>query len=56
MKYIIGALILILIIGSFFYVDQTTSSRDRREIKNYVESKGKAKIPSAWRDKVGNGI
>ena len=56
MKYIIGGLIILVFIGAFFYVDQTTTSRDRREIQKFVDSKGKSKMPSAWKDKVGQGI
>ena len=56
MKYIIGGLIILAIIGSFFYVDQTQEIRNQREIQRFVDSKGATKIPKIWKEKVGEGI
>ena len=34
----------------------TKDQSDRREIKAYVESRGKAPVPRSWRGKIGDGI
>lgn len=58
MKYIyLTILLFMLVFGYFIIFQEENVSRDRRQQKAYIESRGKTKVPQKWRGAgYGEGI
>ena len=59
MKWLyIAFFIFMLLVGGSVLFQERTEARDAKEIKNYVESKGRTPVPSKWRQggDYGKGI
>ncbi len=50
------AFALIFAVGAIMVVQMDQEQDDRRAVKSYLDSKGKAPVPPSWRGKIGNGI
>lgn len=56
-KLFFGSCFVILFIaGLIMFVSMQKETVDRREIKAFVESRGKSPIPRSWRGRIGEGI
>ncbi len=51
-----GAFLLIVLVGGVMFLQMEAEAEDKRAIKNYLESRGKAPIPRSWRERIGDGI
>jgi len=51
-----GAFLLIIIVGGVMFLQMEAEAEDKRAIKAYIESRGKAPLPKTWRQKIGDGI
>lgn len=51
-----GAFLLIVIAGAVIFLQMEAEAEDKRAIKAYMDTHGKAPLPSSWREKVGSGI
>ena len=38
------------------FLQMEAEVEDRRQIQEYMDSRGKAPLPSSWRSKLGDGI
>lgn len=56
MKFIVGGFIFVLLFSSVVYLQISIEEYDEAQVKAYMDSKGKAKVPDAWRGKIGKGI
>ena len=54
--FFICCFVLLFIVGGVMFFQMERQSEDQRSIKRYVESRGKAPVPRAWREKIGGGI
>ena len=53
--YII-VLVFILLVGIGIVYQESHEARDAQEIRDFVNSRGNTRIPSAWKKDVGKGI
>ena len=44
------------LIGVLFYFEYTHREENRREIQNYMNSRGKTPVPKDWQENMGGGI
>ena len=51
-----GIFVLIGLVGVFLFFQLEAETDDRRSIKRYMDSKGKAPVPRSWREQMGKGI
>ncbi len=46
----------LLVAGFFAYLELAKEQDDGAEVKAYIESRGKTRVPRSWRGEVGKGI
>ena len=54
--FFISCFVILFVAGGILFLQMEKESADRRQIKQYLDSRGKAPIPGAWREKIGSGI
>lgn len=54
--FFISCFIILFLAGGIMFYQMQAESLDKRQVERYVNSRGKAPVPSAWRGKVGDGI
>ncbi len=47
---------ILFLAGAIMFLQMEAATEDKRQIDRYMNSRGKAPLPSSWRDKVGDGI
>ena len=56
-KIFFGSLFaLLVLIGALMVYTMSKQTADERQIRDYVESRGKKPVPRAWQSKIGDGI
>ena len=45
-----------IVFGAVIIFQERNEAQDTREIRNYVATKGRTKVPEAWRTERGRGI
>lgn len=48
--------IILFLAGGIMLMQMQQESEDRRAVKAYMDTRGKAPMPKSWRGKIGDGI
>ena len=48
--------VILFLAGAIMIMQMQNESDDRSAIKRYMDSRGRAPVPSSWRSEVGKGI
>ena len=54
--FFISCFIILFLAGGIMFYQMQEETVDRRQVERYLSSRGKAPVPKAWRDQIGNGI
>lgn len=54
--FFIAVFVILFLAGAIMLVRMEQENENRREVTNYLNSKGKTPIPRSWRGKMGKGI
>ncbi len=54
--FFISCFVLLFLAGGIMFLQFEQESADKREVRAYLDSRGKAPVPRAWRGKIGDGI
>lgn len=54
--FVIGCFVVLGLIGTAMFMSMQVQSHDYGQVQEYLDSRGKAKIPSSWRAEMGKGI
>ena len=54
--FFISCFAILILAGLYMFTNMQTATRNDKEIEAYMNSRGKSKLPSSWRNSVGNGI
>lgn len=54
--FFIAVFIILFVAGAFMMLQMEKENENRREVSQYMNSRGKTPMPRAWREKVGKGI
>lgn len=54
--FVIGTIVTLGLVGAAMLASMTAQTTDYMAVEKYMESRGKAQVPSSWRSKMGKGI
>lgn len=54
--FFISCFVILFLAGAIMLMQMEKETNDQRAIKKYMQSRGKAPLPSSWRDDLGKGI
>lgn len=54
--FFISCFVLLFIVGAFLFLQLQRAQDDAKAERAYLNSRGKAPVPSSWEGKVGKGI
>ena len=54
--FFICCFVILFLAGAIMFLQMQAKSEDKRQIEAYMNSRGKAPLPSSWRSQVGKGI
>jgi hypothetical protein len=54
--FFISCFAILFLAGAVMLFSMQQETENKREVQRYLDSKGKAPIPKAWRSKIGDGI
>lgn len=54
--FFIAVFVIMFIAGACMMLQMEKENENKREVSQYLNSRGKAPVPHAWREKMGKGI
>lgn len=54
--FAIGCIVILGLVGVAMFMSMQVQSQDYGQVQEYLDSRGKAAIPSSWRSEIGKGI
>ncbi len=54
--FFISCFVILFLAGAIMLMQMEQETNDRKSVKAYMDSRGKAPLPSSWRGQLGDGI